>query len=117
MNTYGYVYANPLIYADPFGLAVKCKTILKLPYNDIQACTKDDSTPSEQDAKDATRMSKKELDQACKNNGYKDAHDMKRDLQLDSKYDIFADKHGNMYAGPRQGTGIPQYLNMNTQGW
>ncbi len=111
------MYANPLIYADPLGLAVKCKTILKLPFRDIQACTTDDSTPSEQDAKDATRMSKTELDEACKNNGYKDAHDMKRDLQLDSKYDIFADKHGNMYAGPRKGTGIPQYLNMNTQGW
>lgn len=117
LNTYGYVFSNPLIYADRYALAVKCKTILKLPYKDIQACTKDDSTPSEQDAKDATRMSKGELDQACKNNGYKDAHDMKRDLQLDSKYDIFADKHGNMYAAPRQGTGIPQYLNMNTQGW
>ena len=61
--------------------------------------------------------SDKELDKACKNNGYKDAHDMKRDLGLDAKSDIFSDKDGNMYSGPRKGTGIPQYLNMNVNGW
>lgn len=46
-----------------------------------------------------------------------DAHDLKRDLGLDSKYDIFSDKNGNMYSGPRQGTGVPQWLHMNTGGW
>jgi len=102
---------------DPAGLAVKCKTVLKLPGFDAQSCAKDDQSPSEQDAKDAKRMSDKELDKACKNDGYKDAHDMKRDLRLDSKSDIFSDKDGNMYSGPRKGTGIPQYLNMNVNGW
>jgi hypothetical protein len=47
----------------------------------------------------------------------KDAHDMKQDLGLDSKSDIFSDTKGNMYSGPRKGTGLPQYLHMNTGGW
>ncbi|MDD2777107.1 MAG: hypothetical protein PHU06_14240 [Gallionella sp.] len=61
-------------------------------------------------------MSDKELDKACKKNGYKDAHDFKRELGLDSKSDIFVDKNGNMYSGPRQGTGNLQYLHMNETG-
>lgn len=117
VNTYGYVLANPVSYKDPLGLAIECKTILKLPGYDIQKCDGDNRTePSEQDARDAKRMSGKELDKACKNNNYKDAHDMKRDLGLDSKSDIFVDKNGNMYSGPRQGTGLPQYLHMNAMG-
>ena len=41
---------------------------------------------------------------------------MKDDLGLNSKSDIFSDKNGNMYSGPRQGTGTPNYLHMNTRG-
>ena len=107
---------QPLRYIDPLGLAIECKTVLKLPFFDVQECTENGKVPSEQDAKDAKRMSDKELDKACKNNNYKDAHDMKRDLGYGKETDIFADKDGNMYAGPRKGTGIPQYLHMNTSG-
>lgn len=70
----------------------------------------------EQKAKDSKRMSDKELDRAAKNNGYKDAHDLKRDFGLDSKYDIFKGKDGQMYYGPRQGTGTPQPMNLHVNG-
>jgi hypothetical protein len=59
---------------------------------------------------------KKELESAARKNGYEDAHALKRDFGLDSKSDIFVDKHGNMYSGPRQGTGIPQRLGIDING-
>lgn len=115
INTYAYVAGRPLVAVDPFGLAIKCAPYLNLGIVTIEKCT-DESEPTLQSAKDAKRMSGSELDKACRNNGYKDAHAMKRDYQLDSTYDIFVDKDGNMYAGPRQGTGTPRYLYMNVKG-
>lgn len=76
----------------------------------------DKKDDEEQKAKDSKRMSNKELDKAAKNNGYKDAHELKRDFQLDSKYDIFKGKDGQMYYGPRQGSGTPQPMNLNVAG-
>ena len=76
-----------------------------------------DDGDDEQRAKDAKRMSKKELNKAARNNGYKDAHEMKRDFQLDSKSDIFVDRYGELYHGPRQGSGIPQRLGININGF
>lgn len=70
----------------------------------------------EQKGKDAKRMSKKELDRAAKNNDFKDAHDLKHEYGLDSKYDIFVDRKGDMYFGPRQGTGTPQSMGINING-
>lgn len=71
----------------------------------------------EQKGKDAKRMSKKELDRAAKNNGFKDAHDLKHEYGLDSKYDIFVDRKGDMYFGPRQGTGTPQSMGIKINGF
>jgi hypothetical protein len=68
-----YAGGNPLAYVDSMGLAIECKTILKLPHFDVQMCVGNGQTPSEQRAKDAKRMSDKDLDKAFKNNGYKDA--------------------------------------------
>jgi hypothetical protein len=111
-----YVDGNPLSYVDPRGLAIECRTVLHLGIVAIQKCSENGKTPTEQEARDAKRMSDKTLKDACKNNGYEDAHALKKDLGLDSKSDIFSDKNGNMYSGPRKGTGLPEYLHMNTSG-
>ncbi|WP_444930348.1 RHS repeat-associated core domain-containing protein [Microbulbifer sp. SSSA002] len=120
LNSFRYVSANPLKYIDRLGLVQKCITIARLPGFNIEACTEDgqhdESCDIDQEAKDSKRMSKKELDKAAKKNGYKDAHDLKRDFQLDSDRDIFSDKHGNLYEGPRQGPGTPQPLHINKHG-
>lgn len=112
----GYAAGDPLRYTDPLGLAVKCKTVAKLPFVDVQRCIEDGKTPTDQDARDAKRMSDRELQSACEANGYEDAHALKRDIGLDSRSDIFVDRNGNMYSGPRKGSGLPQYLHMNTRG-
>lgn len=67
-------------------------------------------------AKDAKRMSSKQLEKAAKENGYKDAHALKEDYGLNSKSDIFVDKDGNLYAGPRQGSGTPQRIGIRIDG-
>lgn len=66
--------------------------------------------------RDLVKLLQDRLVEACKRNGFKDAHHMKREHGLDSSFDIFEDKNGNMYYGPRQGTGLPQYLHMNSMG-
>uniref|UniRef100_UPI00197E46C8 polymorphic toxin type 33 domain-containing protein n=1 Tax=Rhizobium sp. FKY42 TaxID=2562310 RepID=UPI00197E46C8 len=71
----------------------------------------------EQQGKDAKRMSPKELDKAAKNNGFRDAHELKNEYQLNSKSDIFVDREGNLYAGPRKGVGTPQRLGINKNGY
>ena len=79
-------------------------------------CDEEKKKKEEQKAKDSKRMSTKELEKAAQNNGYDDIHQLKNDFGLDSKSDIFKDIDGNMYSGPRQGTGIPQPLGINVNG-
>ena len=79
-------------------------------------CGEEPPEDDEQDGKDAKRMSDKRLDKAAKRNGYRDAHHLKEDFQLDSRSDIFADRNGNMWAGPRKGTGAMERLGINING-
>ncbi|MCB5205400.1 hypothetical protein LH464_23345 [Neorhizobium sp. T786] len=79
-------------------------------------CTPPPEDDEEKKAKDAKRMSDKELDKAAKKNGFRDAHELKREYRLNSKSDIFAGKDGTMYSGPRQGTGTPRSLGINIHG-
>jgi hypothetical protein len=69
-----------------------------------------DDGDDEKDAKDAKRLSKSEAEKAARKSGYKDVHDLKKEFKLDSKHDLFRDKKGNLYHGPRKGTGTPQKL-------
>ncbi len=101
---------------DPLGLALNCKVVAKFGIFNIEKCEEDGKAPSEQDAKDAKRMSGSELEKASKRNGYADSHNLKSDLGLDSKSDIFCDKNGNMYSGARKGSRIPDWLKMNKYG-
>lgn len=68
-------------------------------------------------SKDTKRMDTKELEKAAKKNGYEDAHDMKRDLDLDRFSDVFVDKSGKMYAGPARGVGAFEDLGMTIYGY
>ena len=78
----------------------------------------EDDEPKQIDpAKDTKRMDKKQLSRAAENNGYKDIHELKQDFNLGSKSDIFVDKAGNLYAGPRVGTGAMEPLNINANGY
>jgi hypothetical protein len=52
---------------------------------------------------DAKRMNDRQLDKAARNNGFRDIHDFKQELRLDSKSDIFVDKSGNLFSGPTRG--------------
>ncbi len=64
----------------------------------------DNQTEEEkQAAKDAKRLSNKRADKAAQNNGYDDAHDLKKGYDLDRTSDLFVDKDGNLYAGPTKG--------------
>ncbi|MGF1461638.1 MAG: polymorphic toxin type 33 domain-containing protein [Maricaulaceae bacterium] len=67
-------------------------------------------------ARDAKRLSKSELDRAAKNNGYEDIHDLKDEYGLTSKQDIFRDKNGDLYEGPRKGPGPRRKLDINQSG-
>jgi RHS repeat-associated protein len=77
---------------------------------------KGDRKKTDQNVKDVKRVDTNRLDQAAKKNGYKDIHDLKRDLGYGKDTDIFVDKDGNLYAGPRLGTGRMEPLGINITG-
>jgi RHS repeat-associated protein len=137
INTYAYVDNDPIHFTDPYGLCKRAPCFwdgmgmpprgagghgsgMTTPTRGSDASSrglsKGNLKTADQLAKDATRMSGNELDKACKNNGYKDAHDLKKDFGLDRRWDIFVDKNGQLYSGPRQGSGTPQPLNINKSG-
>jgi len=80
----------------------RLRTVDALMMDSVEDIVAEDSYINAQD-RDSKRMSNKKLEQAAKRNGYKDAHDMKNQLGLDSKSDIYADKNGDMYSGGTKG--------------
>jgi len=62
-------------------------------------------------ARDAKRISSnKEADRIARNNGFKDAHDLKRSFGLDSRSDLFVGRNGRVYAGAHNGRGAREWL-------
>lgn len=84
---------------------------------DLDPITDQDKKPEELESeKQAKRMSTKELEKAARNNGYDDAHDLKSDYGLGKETDIYVDRSGEMYEGPRKGTGRLEPLGINKDG-
>ncbi|MNT51168.1 hypothetical protein D3C72_1881220 [compost metagenome] len=70
-----------------------------------------DGEPDEASAGGMRRPPRDRLDQAARRDGYDRVEDWKvKELGLNSRSDIVADRAGNLYAIPRQGSGTPQPL-------
>lgn len=72
----------------------------------------DDEYGNSKDARDAKKVkSNKQADKTARDLGYDDAHHLKREFNVDSRYDIYVNsRSGNVYVGPKNGAGEFQHV-------
>ena len=66
-------------------------------------------------AKDAKRVGAKRVNEIAQQAGYDDAEDLKREFGYGSETDLFIDRDGNLYAGPRKGVGAMEDLHVKVE--
>jgi len=77
----------------------------------------EDDEDDEKDARDAKRVSSnREADRIARNNGYRDAHHLKNEFNLNSRSDLFVGRNGKVYAGAHNGTGAREWLRIYRDG-
>jgi len=88
-----------------------CASCMPPPEDDDGDDGEDDYDDDEKDGRDAKRVSNnKEADRIARDNGFKDAHDLKRSFNLNSRSDLFVGRSGRVYSGAHNGRGAREWL-------